>query len=497
MRILLIHPSVVNDTAQPPLGVAYVASYLDSMGEHDVSLLDFAQLAPERSFAVLKEKIEELNPAIMGVSFLTTQQPTAMKYFGIAKSVRPDTFTVAGGVHTSALPEEVLGSTSVDFAVIGEGELTMKELAEAIANGERAYERIRGLGFKKDSKVIINPPRELIEDLDYLPMPFWKDLSMNDYTDRASRYADSKYAGPRNEVKFFSLLTTRGCSNNCTFCAVNVVHKRRLRFRSPKKVFGEIKWLYNTYGARYFQIVDDTATTKRENMLALCRMLIDSGIGVRWTCKSRVNTVDAEMLEYMKKAGCRLISYGAESGDEEILRKIRKNITLEQIKKAFTMTKDAGISSEAFFMVGNLGETWDSVRHTIDFIRELEADDVSCSITVPFPGTEIYKTAKEKGWLEGVDYAKFNAAFHFVGDAFPIMRTEAMSQRELLKAYYKVNGGIVMKKMKTAYGNQFYLNPTFYNREILFRMRSMGIRRLASVVGNLFVNVDPSGERAS
>jgi radical SAM superfamily enzyme YgiQ (UPF0313 family) len=187
----------------------------------------------------------------------------------------------------------------------------------------------------------------------------------------------------------------------------------------------------------------------------------------------------------MRRAGCRLISFGVESGDPEILKKIGKNINLEQVKSAFGMTREMGMLTEAYFMVGNMGETWKSVNRTIDFLKILEADYVSCSITVPFPGTALYGIVKEKGWLKENDYSKFNAAFHFVGDPLPIMRTDDMSPRELLKAYYKVNRSLVIKKMATAYGRGFYLNPTFYKREILFRMRSMGARRLSSVMYNL------------
>ncbi|MEW6409352.1 MAG: radical SAM protein [Nitrospirota bacterium] len=493
MRVLLVHPSVVNDTPQPPLGVAYVASYLHGICNHDVRLIDLGTQPPVHAVDTLRKKIKEFNPGIVGISFLTTQFEIAMKCFRMVKSVSNNIITVAGGVHTSSLPEEVLNQPAVDFAVFGEGEMTMAELTEAVNTNKTSFEGIKGLGFKKEGRIMLNSPREPIKDIDTIPLPFWKDLSKTKYTDLSFRYADKD--SPHDEVRFFPVLTSRGCPNKCNFCAVNVVSSGKLRFRDPEKVFREIQWLYNDYGARYFQIIDDTATVKKGNMITLCRMIIDSGMDIKWGCKSRVNTVDPELLGYMKKAGCRLISFGVESGDQEILKKIGKNITLEQVKKAFTTTKQTGILTEAYFMVGNIGETWESVNRTISFIKELDADYVGCSITVPFPGTEIYRIIKEKGWLKNIDYSKFNAAFHFVGDPLPIMRTEAMSQRDLLNAYYKVNSSIVMKKMKLAYGNKFYLKPTYYKREIFFRIRSMGIRRFASVLYNLFVNRGLTGQR--
>lgn len=486
MRILLVHPSVLNDTAQPPLGVAYVASYLKAVAKQDVVLLDLGPQQRSRALNILNEEIQKFRPDIVGVSFLTTQYELAAEFFEAAKAYDKDIVTVAGGVHTSAMPEEVLGQPAVDFVVCGEGEITMTELADALGRGMTAFDGITGLGFKKDGRAVINPRREPIMDLDTLPPPLWEHLSGNRYTDLSFRYAGAgSKETEHKEVRFFPVLTARGCPNHCNFCAVNVVSNGKLRFRKPEEVFKEIKWLHDDYGARYFQVIDDTATVKKKNMIALCQMIIDSGMNIKWGCKSRVNSVDIELLGYMRRAGCRLISFGVESGDPEILKKIGKNINLDQVKSAFGMTREMGMLTEAYFMVGNMGETWKSVNRTIDFLKILEADYVSCSITVPFPGTALYGIVKEKGWLKENDYSKFNAAFHFVGDPLPIMRTDDMSPRELLKAYYKVNRSLVIKKMATAYGRGFYLNPTFYKREILFRMRSMGARRLSSVMYNL------------
>lgn len=484
MRILLVHPSVLNDTPQPPLGIAYIASYLHSLQKHEVRLIDFAQEPPSYSIDRLRAEIKDFKPQIVGISFLTPQYRTAMEYFKISKSLNKDIWTVAGGIHASSLPSEVLSDASVDFIVCGEGEITMAELADTLSDG-LSIAAVKGLGYRKDGAIRINPARELMQNLDSLPRPFWSDLSKNTYKDMSFRYDNTQ----GNEVKYFPVLTSRGCPNNCNFCAVNVITQRKVRFRDPENVFNEIMWLYNDYDARYFQIIDDTATVKRQNMLGLCHKIINSGLKIKWGCKSRVNTVDPELLDSMRQAGCCLISFGVESGDPGILKKIGKNITLDQVKNTFSITKKAGITTEAYFMVGNLGETWSSVNHTIEFIKELEADYISCSITVPFPGTEIYKIVKSKGWLQETDYSKFNAAFHFVGDPLPIMRTEDMTQADLLKAYYKVNGSIVMKKMRTAYGDFFYFNPTFFKREILFRICSMGIRRLSSVLYNLLVNM--------
>lgn len=471
MKILLIHPPAIGEIPEPPLGIGYLASYLDSQG-HTVRAMDMAAIGV--SLDELKLEIEAFNPKVVGVSFITPQYAVAKRCWEIAKSLSRDIITVVGGAHVSALPMESVGEKDVDFVIVGEGELTLAELVDAVERGATDFSGIKGLGYKKDGKIFINPPRELIQDLDTLPMPYWTDLAKGKYIDLP--------IGFDHETRYFTILTGRGCPFQCNFCASDTIFKRVLRTRSPENVFSEIRWLYDNYGARYFNFVDDTLTLKRENILALCRMIIDSGMRITWRGTSRVNAVDPEVLRHMKDAGCHLISYGIESGDPKILKLIKKNISLEQAKKAIAMTRQAGIMAHGFFMVGNLGETWDSVDRTINFMKELDADSVSCSIIVPFPGTEIYNLAKEKGWLEETDWAKFNATPHSIGYFLPVMRTEAMSREELVKAYYKVINSFIMTKIKKRYGTAFYLNPIFYRQEVFRRIRAGGFSAFISML---------------
>lgn len=422
----------------------------------------------------LKSEIEAFDPEMVGISFITPQYYLAKRCCEISKSLGRGIITVAGGAHVSALPMEFLAEKDVDFVVIGEGELTLVELVDAIESCAVDFNNIKGLGYKKDGKIHINPPRELIPDIDKLPMPYWKDLAKGRYIEFPTGY--------EKETRYFTIITGRGCPFQCNFCASDIIFKRKLRVRSPENVFNEIKWLYDNYEARYFNFVDDTLTLKRKNVLDLCRMIIDSGMNITWRGTSRVNVVDPEILRYMKDAGCHLISYGIESGDPQILNLIKKNISLEQAKKAVTITKEAGIIAHGFFMVGNLGETWETVNRTIDFMKELDADSVSCSIIVPFPGTEIYKIAKARGWLMETNWEKYNTTPHYIGYFPPVMRTESMSQEELVEAYYKVINSFVMSKIKMRYGTTFYLNPIFYRKEVLRRIRAGGITGFISVL---------------
>ena len=384
---------------------------------------------------------------------------------------------MAGGAHSSALPEEILAQPDIDAAVIGEGELTMAELVDTIQMGTMDFDRIKGLGFKRGGRIILNPNREFIPDLDTLPMPYWRGLAKGKYILLPT--------GFKHQTKYFSILTARGCPFNCNFCGSGVVFKRFYRSRSPENIFQEIRWLYNNHGARYIHFVDDTFTIKKANVIGLCRMLIDAGIKITWQCNGRADTIDLEMLEFMKKAGCNLISYGVESGDPQILEGIGKNITLDDVSRAVADTKKTGILSHTYFMVGNLGETWSSVNRTIRFIEELDADSVSCAIIVPFPGTDIYRIAKERGWLKTTSsWERYNTTPHHTGYYLPVMRTEFMSQQELLRAYYQVINRYLIHKIKTKYGVRFYLNPIFYSQEVFQRLRAGGLGSFISLILN-------------
>lgn len=456
---------------EPPLGLGYLGAVLKSRG-HEVRILDMEPL--KIGFRELPGAIREFSPRLVGVSFMTSQHGNAMRCFSVVRSGAPGAATVAGGIHVSALPAEVMQNADIDFAVVGEGENTLLELVESLDAGPPEWRKIPGLVFRDDGETIFNPPRELIENLDDVPMPLWEELSRARYTDIPT--------GLGREVEFFPLITGRGCPNECNFCASNIVFRRKLRMRSPENVFQEMKVLYDRFGARHFNFLDDTLTIRKNDVMRLCEMVVDEGWDVEWRCTARVDTVDLELLKTMKRAGCRMVTYGVESGDPQILRNIRKKIDLEQVKKAFRLTREAGLQSMGLFMVGNLGETRESVQKTIEFIKELDADYASCSILTPFPGTDIYRIAKERGWLRETDWDKYISTPHMIRDFRPVSVTETMGQDELRDAYFSVVRSFARTKMQRSYGDRYYLNPYFYKKEVWNRIASGGIRQYVSLL---------------
>jgi len=471
IRILLLHPPTSSRHPEPPLGIGYIGAALKYLG-HDVRILDMEPLGI--GFKDLPNKINEISPRLIGVSFMTSQYSYAMKCFQAARSGAPDAVTVAGGVHTSALPLDVMKNHDVDFAVLGEGEITLSELVGALVGGPSAWGKIPGLAYRDKNEIFLTSPRGLIENLDDLPMPLWEELSKAKYSDIP--------LGIGKEVDVFPIITGRGCPNNCNFCASQVIFHRKLRMRSPENVFLEMETLYNRFNARHFNFLDDTLTINKKNLLRICDMILNAGWNIEWRCTARVNTVDLDLLKAMKRAGCRMVTYGVESGDPQILRNIKKNINLEQVQEAFRLTSEAGLQSMGLFMVGNLGETKSSILKTIDFINTLGADFVACSILTPYPGTEIYEIAKERGWLREGNWDMFVPTPHSIKNFKPLMVTESMGEEELLDAYYLVIRSFSRAKLRRAYGKNYYFNPFFYKKEILNRIQAGGVQQFITLL---------------
>ncbi len=471
MRLLLIHPPTSSRHPEPPLGLGYLGSTLARRG-HDVRILDMEPL--QIDFAALPGKIAGFSPRVVGVSFMTSQYGFAMKCFAAARRGAPSAATGAGGVPASALPRELMSNRDIDFSVVGEGEVTFPELVERLDGGPSAWKGIAGLAYRDGETVVVNPERPLIEPLDDIPMPLWEELSR-------ARYVDIPL-GIGKEVEVFPLITGRGCPNNCNFCASGVVFRRKLRLRSPQNVFEEMRVLHDRYMARHFNFLDDTLTSRKGNLARLCEMILRAGWDVEWRCTARVNTVDLDLLRAMKRAGCRMVSYGVESGDPQVLRNVRKNIDLDQVREAFRLTREAGLQSMGLFMVGNLGETRASVQRTIEFIKTLGADFVSCAILTPYPGTEIYRIAEANGWLRSRDWDKFVPTPHALKGFQPLMVTESMGEADLLDAYYSVIRSFARTKLRRAYGTSYLLNPNFYRKEVWNRIQAGGVRQFLSLL---------------
>ena len=459
LDVLLVYPPYTYPRKSPPLGLGYLASVLERAG-FSVKIIDMSPLRME--LGDLEEEIMLTKPSIIGISFMTNQYRIAVEIASLAKEVKPGTPVIVGGPHASALPHEILQEGPVDFVVIGEGENTMLELVPVLLNGVPEFDHIAGIAYRKDNSIIRTGFREFIQDLDSLPFPAWHLLPVE-------RYCVPSTGGDPNQ-RVFSLITSRGCPAQCTFCDSHTIFGRRFRDRSAKNIFDEIVYLKDSFGATQFDFADDTITINKQRIYDFCNLILEHDLKITWMCNARVTTVKKDMLELMRRAGCVRMDFGVESGDPKVLKAMKKGISLKAAKLAHKWAHEVGMTTGSFVMVGNVGEDLSSVEKTARLMEDINSD-ISVSIATPFPGTELYQIAKANGWLQVHDWSRYVTSPTALPGYEPVMVTDKMNQQEILDAFYYLQSRFLKKKLQIRYGKRFYLNPRFYTGDLL-RVRS-------------------------
>ena len=480
MKILLIDPPFYRFIGYYnryfPLGLAYLAAVLRKEG-HDVLIydadcnvnptkMDFSQLEESYPFylqslkdennPILKEipgTVRNFNPDLIGITAWTTFAASAFRVAAICKEWNRDVPVVMGGPHISIKYDEVMKiCPDVDFLIRGEGEKTFVELAKALESKDKAkaLKNINGILYRQNREIVHNPDREFIQDLDAIPLPA-RDLLLN---------KDSY-----NSEDMGLLMTSRGCPYNCSYCATSI-WERKTRYRSIDNVINEIKLVIDKYGTRQFTFKDDSFTVNRKRVLEFCDRLINEDIRINWDCNTRVNLVDEEILNKMKKAGCNGIKVGVETGSERILKLINKRISFEQCKKAVKLFRKVGIHWTGYFMMGLPSETKEDVYQTLKFMKELRPDYASFSVYEPFPGTELFNSGVEKGLVEKErtldDFYTISPKYYYVKDIN--RRVDTMSKEEFEKlefemkeAFYKYNRGLLRLAKRANSRSKLYL----------------------------------------
>ncbi len=442
MKILFVHPPYVESVySEPPLGLVYIAAMLEK--DFEVKIFDCAVMGWG-----LKEYGEELKkfaPDIVGITATTPTVNVALSVAKLSKELLPNVKIIAGGPHVTLLAESIMKESSyVDFAIMGEGEYAMRELAVALRD-KKPLTGIKGLIYRDKGKIINNGRTELIQDLDALPFPARHLLPMDRY---------SKFIGERK--KYVTMMSARGCPYNCIFCAKSIFG-RIYRERSVKNVIEEIEQTKKEFGIKEILFYDDSFTFNRKRVMELCDEMIKRKYKLRWNCKTRVNIVDEELLKKMHEAGCYLISYGVESAIQKNLNFLRKGITPKQVEDAFKITKKAGIQVEGYFVIGIPGETVEEIEETIKFAKKLEPDYAQFAILTPLPETDLYTYAVEHKLMRGdVDWSKFS----YFGDRTAVTMDVGIPQDELIRLRNKAM-------------HEVYMNPKYMLRKLL-SVRSAG-----------------------
>lgn len=390
IKCLLMIPPIkdYHFSKSPPLGIAYIASNLEKNGIK-VKIIDSPTL--NLSMEQVLERTKRFKPDFVGISVTMQSYKIAREVVLKLKKALPNSKFVFGGPIVTFESEKIMKDCpDLNFCVRGEGEEAMRDLIEAV-NFKNPLRNVAGLTWRQKGKIVKNIERALINNLDSLPFPAWHLLPME-------KYRGSADLGGKKP--FVTVIATRGCVFNCRFCAATIMWKGQRR-RSVENVLDEIEILLKKYRISCIHFPDDLLLANKNFATDFCRGMIERGFSdkISWSCNGRVNLMDKELIETLKKAGCVCIFYGVESGNQKILNGIDKRVTLGQIRKAVKMTHDAGLRVSGSLLVGYPGESRETVEQTVSFAKKLDLDYASFHIVVPYPGTPLYDDCVKNHWL--------------------------------------------------------------------------------------------------
>ena len=378
----------------PPLGLAYIAAVLEQDGRA-VQILDAGVEGLTQAETV--RKVVEANPRIVGIAATTNLFSNAL---GLATRLRaelPSAFIVIGGPHGSSCPDEVMGFDVFDAVVVGEGEMTTRELVTAVLLGSD-LNTIRGIVYRNGDEIISNPPRPLIKNLDDLPLPARHLLSLHKYVPQPN---DGPYR-PK-----LATVSSRGCPYQCTFCD-HGTYGVSYRSMSPERIVDEMEELVHRYGAQDIAFVDSLFMVSRERVQRIIDAIRERGIKVHWTCTMRANIASRDIMREMKDAGCWRVRIGIESGSERIRQLIRKEVKQEDIFQAVHAANDLGLHPKGFFMIGHPTETRESIMESVDLALSLPLTDITVQLNTPLPGSAQWKTADQHGHFISPDWTRYS-----------------------------------------------------------------------------------------
>lgn len=435
MRVILISPPSSFAIKQTlgitgmPLGLAYLASALERENQ-TVKIID----APTLNWGMdeIRKEIDNFQPQVVGITSTTPTIYDAYQVAELSKKINPRIKVVMGGPHVTFTSFTTLKECpAVDIVVRGEGEETLKEIIKGM-EGSLSFSEIKGITYRQENKIFQNPDRQFIRNLDEIPTPAYHLLPLEHY--RLGKH------------RFGNIITSRGCPFSCIFCSSSQLYGKVWRARTPENVVQELKLLRNKYKIREIEFLDDTFTLDRRRAEKICELIIKQNLDISWSASSRVNTLDPELATKMRKAGCHTIYLGIESGSQKILDLIGKGIKLSQSFRAVEIARKAGLNTLGTFIIGIPGETVETIKKTINLARKLSLNFAQFTLCTPYPGTKLFKIARERGLLFTLDWSKYTILD-------PVMQVPGLIGEKL------------SRWLERAYLS-FYLRPRFIWQEI-------------------------------
>lgn len=419
-------------TVWPPVTLATIAAMLLEKG-FEVKLSDC--IVEDIDINALIANIVSFDPDILLINTATASILSDLSVVRLAKRIKPDIKTVVIGIHVTALPDESFKLASdLDFLIRGEPEFCFLELALALRDGGDAL-AIKGLSFMKDNFLQHNLERGFEEDLNRLPFPAWHLID------------PKNYLLPFVGEPFLLITTSKGCPHRCIFCPAKPYYGGEIRFRNVENVIGEIEYVVNEIKVRNFLIWAESFADEDDFVYTFCEGLRKRNLKVRWTCNARVDKVNLDKLKKMREMGCWMIGFGIESGCQGVLNQARKGTTLAQIKDAVRLAKEAGLEVTGHIVFGLPGETWQTGLETIRFIKGLDLDFLQCYCAVPWPSTELYWIAKQKGWLITKDWSLYEQNHSVLNlPTITAKEVEALRKKAFLEFY--LSPSVIFKTIK-------------------------------------------------
>lgn len=440
-RVLLVNPpSSIDVYSDSKIRVAITSAPFVTLGalagavledNHDVRVADL--MIEARPLDAYRDVLRNWKPDFVGITFTTPLVSEAITLAATARDECPETMIIAGGIHASTLPGEVLGTSEFDVVVIGEGENTLRELCMG-----NDLHGITGIAFFDHDEYIITKPRARIMDLDDLPMPAWQLYNLE-------YYRSPHIASRKNPVGYME--TNRGCNHFCTYCS-QTIFGHNVRGKSPGRVVDEMFRMLDL-GFNDIHIKDDNFTADIERAKVICRLLVERKFSAPWALPTGVNIhdVDSEFFHLAKAAGCYMVSFGIESASPKVLRNVNKMQSPEKIRQAVNMAHEAGLETVGFFMIGLPGDTEETIRETMRFACSLPLTYAKASMTLPFPSSALFRQIDSEGRIKSRNWDSYN--FHSTTD---VWEHENLSW-DVIRKYY----GLFHRK--------FYFRPSYiWNR---------------------------------
>ncbi len=431
----------------PPLGLTYIGA-LAEKGGHKIKIID-SHIEGMSIDGLIKTIINE-NPDVLGVTGTCHNRFNVIKVINEVKKVLPDTVIIGGGVHFTITAEDALRSVpSLDVVTIWEGEYTFLDLLNTLEGGGDLGD-VKGIAYRTDEgEIVFTEERPFIANLDDLPMPAWHLVKLEKY----NALLEGTY-----DINAIGVMSSRGCPHRCVFCSNTAWGRRSHRRRSPENFIDEVEFLHKKYGFKGFDFWDDTLTLNKNHIYGICDEISKRNLNIKWYARARVNTVDKDMLTYMKKTGCVAIAYGIESGSPKVLKTIKKNITVEQIKRAVKDSADLGLVVKNCFMFSLPEEQEEDILMTINLMKELATYSPKIlnpyGLTLIYPGTDLEVMAKAEGKLpkdfSWNTYTEFNKSrLYGVNSTIPFY--EGVLSIEKVKSILRkhlIPKGNILKKVK-------------------------------------------------